>query len=82
MNVLKGRWKNLDTPLKLKITVTYSWDETVDPSEYEDEFVSNIKEHYILTGAYQERINKLDTRAENCLPDRYRRSIHLKWAGN
>ena len=72
----------MDTPLKLKIMVTYSWEETVDLSEYEDEFVSNIKEHYILTGAYQERINKLDTRAENCLPDRYKCSIDLKWADN
>ena len=82
MNVLKGRWKNLDTPLKLKIMVTYSWEETVDPSEYEDEFISNIKEYYILTGAYQERINKLDTRADNCLPDKYKCSIDLKWADN
>lgn len=82
MNVLRGRWRNLDTPLKLKVSVTYSWEETLDPKEYDDELVSNIKEHYILTGAYQERINKLDIRASNCLPDKYKCSVDLKWVDN
>ena len=82
MNVQIRRWKNLDTPLELKVTITYSWKELIDPKEYEDEFISNIKEHYILTGAYQDRINKLDTRAANCLPDDYRCNVDLKWADN
>lgn len=72
----------MDTPLELKVTITYSWKELIDPKEYEDEFISNIKEHYILTGAYQDRINKLDTRAANCLPDDYRCNVDLKWADN
>ena len=71
---------NLDTSkLKLKVSVTYSWEEEVDPREYENEYISNIKEHYILTGVYQECINKLDTRADNCLPDNYKCSIDLRW---
>lgn len=65
--------------LKLKVSVTYSWDEEVYPYEYEGECVSNVREHYILTGAYQERINKLDTRADNCLPDNYKCSIDIRW---
>ena len=65
--------------LKLKVSVTYSWEEEVDPREYENEYVSNIKEHYILTGAYQDRINKLDARAENCLPDGYKCSVDINW---
>lgn len=65
--------------LKLKVSVTYSWNEEVDPREYEGEHVSNVKEHYILTGAYQERIHKLDTRAGNCLPDGYKCSIDIRW---
>ena len=65
--------------LKLKVSITYSWNEEVDPREYEGEYVSNAKEHYILTGAYQERIHKLDTRAGNCLPDGYKCSIDIKW---
>lgn len=65
--------------MKLKVSITYSWEEEVDPREYDDEYVSNVKEHYILTGAYQERINKLDTRASNCLPDGFKCSIDLKW---
>jgi hypothetical protein len=73
---------NLDTPLKLKVMVTYSWEELIDPKEYGDEFISNIKEHYILTGAYQDRIEKLDTRAANCLPDDYKCNVDLKWADN
>lgn len=63
----------------LKVSVTYNWEEEVDPHEYENEYVSNIKEHYILTGAYQERISKLNTRADNCLPEGYKCSIDLKW---
>jgi len=70
---------NLDTNLKLKVSVTYTWEETVDPREYEGEYISNIKEHYILTGAYQDRIAKLDTRAENCLPDNYKCSVDINW---
>ena len=72
----------MDTPLELKITITYSWKELVDPKEYDDEFISNIKEHYILTGAYQDRIEKLDTRAANCLPNDYKCNVDLKWADN
>jgi len=68
----------LDTSkLKLKVSVTYSWEEEVDPREYE--YISDIKKHYILTGAYKECINKLDTRADNCLPDNYKCSIDLNW---
>lgn len=70
---------NLDTNLKLKVSVTYTWEETVDPRDYENEYISNIKEHYILTGAYQDRIAKLDTRAENCLPDGYKCSVDINW---
>ena len=70
---------NLDTNLKLKVSVTYTWEETVDPREYDGEYISNIKEHYILTGAYQDRIAKLDTRAENCLPDNYKCSVDINW---
>lgn len=70
---------NLDTNLKLKVSVTYTWEETVDPREYDDEYISNVKENYILTGAYQDRIAKLDTRAENCLPDGYKCSVDIKW---
>lgn len=70
---------NLDTNLKLKVSVTYTWEETVDPREYDGEYISNIKEHYILTGAYQDRIAKLDTRAENCLPDGYKCSVDINW---
>ena len=70
---------SLDTNLKLKVSVTYTWEETVDPRDYDGEYISNIREHYILTGAYQERIYKLDTRAENCLPDGYKCSVDLKW---
>jgi hypothetical protein len=70
----------LDTSkIRLKVSVTYNWEEEIDPREYEDEYISNIKEHYILTGAYQERFSKLDTRAENCLPDGYKCHIDLKW---
>lgn len=70
---------NLDTNLKLKVSVTYTWEETVDPHEYDGEHISNIKEHYILTGAYQDRIDKLDTRADNCLPDGYKCSVDINW---
>lgn len=70
---------NLDTNLKLKVSVTYTWEETVDPRDYENEYISNIKEHYILTGTYQDRIAKLDTRAENCLPDNYKCSVDINW---
>ena len=70
---------NLDTNLKLKVSVTYTWEEEVNPREYGGEYISNIKEHYVLTGAYQERINKLDTRAENCLPNGYKCSVNLNW---
>lgn len=70
---------NLDTNLKLKVSVTYTWEETVNPREYDGEYISNIKEHYILIGAYQDRIAKLDTRAENCLPDNYKCSVDINW---
>ena len=70
---------NLDTNLKLKVSVTYTWEETVDPRDYENEYISNVKEHYILTGAYQDRIAKMDTRAENCLPDGYKCSVDVNW---
>lgn len=65
--------------MKLKVSITYSWEEEVDPREYDSEYISNVREHYILTGAYQERINKLDARAENYLPDGYKCSVDLKW---
>ena len=65
--------------MKLKVKVEYEWIEDVDEQEYIDEYISNVREHYILTGAYQERINKLDPRAENCLPDGYKCHIDINW---
>jgi len=70
---------NLDTNLKLKVSVTYTWEETIDPRDYDGEYISNVKEHYILTGAYQDRIAKLDTCADNCLPKGYKCSVDVNW---
>lgn len=68
----------MDTNLKLKVMVTYTWEENVDVSEYSD-YISNIREHYILTGGYLDRINKLDEKADNCLPGNYKCSINMHW---
>lgn len=68
-------------PLKLKVSVTYTWEETIHPEDYEAEGITNVKKYYIDNGAYTDRIHKLDSRAENCLPDGYKCSIDVKWEG-
>lgn len=66
-------------PLKFKVSVTYTWEETVRPEEYEAEDITNVKEYYVYNGAYADRIYKLDSSAENCLPDGYKCSVDVKW---
>ncbi len=66
-------------PLKFKVSVTYTWEETIHPEEYEAEGITNVKEYYVYNGAYTDRIYKLDSRAENCLPDGYKCSVDVKW---
>lgn len=66
-------------PLKLKVSVTYTWEETIYPEEYEAEGITNVKEYYVHDGAYIDRIDKLDFSAENCLPDNYKCSVDVNW---
>ncbi len=66
-------------PLKFKVSITYTWEETVYPEEYEAEGITNVKEYYVHNGVYTDRIYDLDSRADNCLPDGYKCSVNVKW---
>ena len=69
--------------MKLKVKVAYEWEENADEilSEIMDEgfTLDEAKVEFINRGYHIDAINKLDTRASNCLPSNYKYDVKWNW---
>jgi len=70
--------------MKLRIKVTYEWEEDADEALQDLIADNNYSYEEALCdfrqfGPHMESISKLDTRADNCIHNEYKENIETEW---